>query len=186
MALMMGEAIPRVDRKQSANPLWNHYRCQDDKWIALAMLQSPRYWGDFVRALGRPELAEDPRFDVAAAPEDAAELVAIFDEAFATRTRDDWMKRLRDAPGDFIFTIVNEVSDLPDDPQMRANDYVVEFDHPQYGPTPMVGMPVRLSETPGSVRLPAPELGQHTEETLIDWLGYDWDRIAELRKHEVI
>ena len=186
MALMLGEAIPRGDRSRAANPLWNHYRCQDDKWIALAMLQSARYWGDFVRALGRPELVEDERFEVTASPEHAAELVAIFDDVFATRTRDEWMKRLRDAPGDFIFTIVNEVADLPDDPQMRANDYVVEFDHPQYGPTSMVGMPVRLSETPGSVRLPAPELGQHTEQTLIDWLGYDWDRIGELRKHEVI
>ena len=50
----------------------------------------------------------------------------------------------------------------------------------------MVGIPVRLSETPGSVRTAAPEFGQHTEEVLIDVLGYDWDRLTELRKQEVI
>ena len=50
----------------------------------------------------------------------------------------------------------------------------------------MLGMPVRLSETPGSVREPAPEFGQHSEEILLDLLGYDWDRISELRKKEVI
>ena len=50
----------------------------------------------------------------------------------------------------------------------------------------MLGLPVRASETLGAVRLPAPEFGQHTEETLIDRLGYDWDRIAALRKHEII
>ena len=81
---------------------------------------------------------------------------------------------------------MNDVNDLPDDPQVQANDYVTEFDHPTYGPTKMLGMPVRLSETPGSVRLAAPELGQHTEEILLDVLGYDWERIAELRKLEVI
>jgi crotonobetainyl-CoA:carnitine CoA-transferase CaiB-like acyl-CoA transferase len=50
----------------------------------------------------------------------------------------------------------------------------------------MVGFPIQLSETPGAVRIPAPELGQHTEEILLDVLGYDWERITELRKNEVI
>ena len=69
---------------------------------------------------------------------------------------------------------------------MLANGYVTDFEHPQFGPTKMVGMPVRLSETPGSVRTPAPELGQNTEEVLLDVLGYDWDRISQLREKEVI
>jgi crotonobetainyl-CoA:carnitine CoA-transferase CaiB-like acyl-CoA transferase len=88
--------------------------------------------------------------------------------------------------GDFIFTIVNSVDRLPEDPQVLANDYVVDFEHPQHGQTRVLGIPVQLSETPGSIRLPAPELGQHTEEVLLDVLGYDWDRIAELRDRKVI
>ena len=53
-------------------------------------------------------------------------------------------------------------------------------------PGPLVGIPVRLSETPGQLRLPAPEFGQHTEEVLTEMLGYSWDDIARLRDSEVI
>jgi len=187
MRLMLGGAMPRVDRRRASNPLWNHYRCADDRWLALAMLQPMRYFADFVRALGRPDMAEDERFQsVPGLAANAAEIVATFDEIFATRPRDEWIEQLRKSEGDFIFTIVNAVGDLPEDPQMRANGYVVDFDHPQFGPTQVVGLPVRLSETPGSVRAPAPELGQHTEEVLLDVLGWDWDRIADLRAKEVI
>ncbi|MCZ6853652.1 MAG: CoA transferase, partial [Gammaproteobacteria bacterium] len=63
---------------------------------------------------------------------------------------------------------------------------IVEIDHPNHGATQMVGIPVRLSKTPGSVREPAPELGQHTEDVLLNVLGWDWDRISALNDAEVI
>ncbi len=187
MKLMMGFAMPRQPRASAGNPLWNHYRCRDDKWIALAMLQSDRYWADFCRALGRADLAADERFtDAKLRAQNSAAVVEALDAAFARKTREEWIETLRRSEGDFIFTVVNSVDDLPDDPQVRANDYIVDFEHPQHGKTQMVGIPVRLSETPGSVRAAAPEFGQHTEEVLIDLLGYDWDRLTELRKREVI
>jgi crotonobetainyl-CoA:carnitine CoA-transferase CaiB-like acyl-CoA transferase len=187
MRLMLGGAMPRVDRKRATNPLWNHYRCQDGQWIALAMLQPQRYWADLARALGLDEMADDERFEsLVGLAKNGAEIVAAFDEAFASRPRAEWLEHLKKSTGDFIFTVVNSVNDLPDDPQMLANDYIVDFDHPQHGPIQMVGIPVRLSETPGSVRTPAPELGQHTEEVLLDVLGWDWDRISELREKQVI
>jgi crotonobetainyl-CoA:carnitine CoA-transferase CaiB-like acyl-CoA transferase len=185
--LMMGWGMPRQARASAGNPLWNHYRCSDDKWIALGMLQPDRYWSDLCAALGRPGLASDERFaDMRARAANAAEAVATLDEIFVGKPREEWMRILRDSTGDFIFTVVNEVSDLPDDPQVRANDYVVDFDHPQHGMTAVMGQPVRLSKTPGAIRTPAPELGQHTEEILLDVLGYDWDRITELRKAGVL
>jgi crotonobetainyl-CoA:carnitine CoA-transferase CaiB-like acyl-CoA transferase len=187
MKLMGGVAMPRSFRKRSWNPLWNHYRCQDDLGIALAMLQPDRYWADFTRALGRPELATDAKYkDMAARTQNAEECVALLDGIFATKPRAEWLRILREDPGDYIFTIVNRVDDLPDDPQVQANDYIVEIDHPQCGKTKMVGVPVQLSETPGSVRAPAPELGQHTEEILLDVLGWEWDRISALREKKVI
>jgi len=185
--LMAGFSFHRGHRSRAGNPLWNHYECKDGKWIALAMLQADRYWADFCRAVDRPELATDERFnDPADRARNAEAAITILDQAFATRTRDEWVARLRESEGDFIFTIVNSVEDLPEDPQILANDYVVDFDHPQYGNTRLLGIPVQLSETPGSIRIPAPELGQHTEEILLDLLGYDWDRITELREREVI
>jgi crotonobetainyl-CoA:carnitine CoA-transferase CaiB-like acyl-CoA transferase len=184
--LMMGFAIPRMPRKFQANPLWNHYRCGDDKWICLGMLQPDRYWADFCRALGRPELGGDERFaDLRARAANCGEAIAILDEIFATKPRAEWMEILR-AGGDFIFCQVNSVDELPDDPQVKANDYVVDFDHPQFGATKVVGIPVRLSRTPGRIRSAAPEFGQHTEEILVELLGYGWEEVGKLREAEVI
>jgi len=185
--LTLGVPFPRVFRSQAFNPLWNHYRCGDERWIALGMLQSDRYWADFAQAIGRPELAGDERFrDAEARAAHAEACIAILDEVFATQPRADWIEQLRRAEGDFIVTVVNAPADLPEDPQVRANDYVVDFEHPQHGKTRVLGVPVRLGETPGSVRAPAPELGQHTEEILLDVLGYDWERITALRERGVI
>jgi crotonobetainyl-CoA:carnitine CoA-transferase CaiB-like acyl-CoA transferase len=185
--LMMGFPLGRAFRNQAGNPLWNHYRCQDDKWLALAMLQPDRYWAHFSVAIGRPELADDERFaDLRARGANAGACIAILDEVFASKSRAGWIHTLRGSPGDFIFSVVNSVDDLPTDPQILANDYVVDFEHPQHGTTKVMGMPVKLAETPGQLRMPAPELGQHTEEILLDVLGYDWDRVTELRKREVI
>jgi crotonobetainyl-CoA:carnitine CoA-transferase CaiB-like acyl-CoA transferase len=184
--LMMGFAFPRTFRAKAPNPLWSHYRCADDKWLALGMLQPDRYWADLCRTLERPELIDDPRFaEMRKRTENAEACVTILDAVFATRPRAEWMERLKQG-GDFIFTVVNSVDDLPEDPQMRINGYIVDLDHPSFGKTPMVGVPVRLSETPGSVREPAPELGQHTELLLTELLGYDWDKVADLRARKVI
>ncbi len=184
--LMMGVEMPRIPRERAFNPLWNHYRCKDDRWIAFAMAQSDRWWTDFVAALGRPELAEDERFSsMLQRGINAQALVAIFDEVFATRTRDEWVAAL-DTGGDFIFSIVNAVSDLPDDPQIRANGLISEVEHPGLGPLEMVNLPIALSASPSRIESTAPEFGQHTEQVLLDELGYDWDRITRLRKDEVI
>jgi crotonobetainyl-CoA:carnitine CoA-transferase CaiB-like acyl-CoA transferase len=184
--LMMGFAIPRQPRAFAINPLWNHYRCGDGRWIALGMLQPDRYWADLCRVLGRPELASDARFgDLRSRAANAGDCVAVLDEVFASQPRDHWLRALADG-GDFIFTVVNSVDELPDDPQVKINRYVEELDHPAFGPTRVVGIPVRLSETPGAVRTPAPEFGQHTEELLTSLLGYTWEDIGRLRGDEVI
>ncbi len=184
---IMGKEFPRNTRANAYNPLWNHYRCADDKWISLAMLQPDRYWKDFCEVIGKPELIEDPRFaEVKARGKNAAAVVAIFDEVFATRPRDEWMSVLKGSRGDFIYTIVNSVTDLPDDPQVRANDYVVDYDHPALGSVTLLGMPVKLGATPGEPRGHAPELGEHTELLLTEMLGYTWDDVARLRDANVI
>jgi crotonobetainyl-CoA:carnitine CoA-transferase CaiB-like acyl-CoA transferase len=90
------------------------------------------------------------------------------------------------AGGDFIYTIVNSVNDLPDDPQMLANEYVVDYDHPAWGPIKVVGSPLILSRTPADPRGVAPEFGEHTEQVLIDLLGYSWDEVARLKEAQVI
>ncbi len=115
----------------------------------------------------------------------AGELIPIFDRKFAEKPRAEWMKILK-AGGDFIYCVVNSVNDLPNDPQVQANDYIVEHEIPGIGTTKILGMPVRLSETPGQPRGHAPELGEHTELLLTEMLDYSWDDVARLREAKVI
>ena len=181
-----GKEFNRNTRQNAFNPLWNHYRCADGKWLALAMLQPDRYWKDFCKTVACPELTDDPKYsDMRTRGKNAPELIAILDEIFATKPRVEWMKTLK-AGGDFIYTVVNTVADLPDDEQVKANEYVVEHDVPGLGRMQMLGMPVKLSETPGEPRGYAPELGEQTEMILTEMLGYSWDDIARLRDGNVI
>jgi crotonobetainyl-CoA:carnitine CoA-transferase CaiB-like acyl-CoA transferase len=184
--LMLGRALPRQSRRYATNPLWNHYRCADDQWLALSMLQPDRYWAQLCTVLEVPEAATDERFaTMLQRMVNCGDCIRMLDEIFARRPRAEWLERLSKG-GDFIFSVVNSVDDLPDDPQVLANGYVTNFEHPAFGPTRVVGMPVRLSETPGALRLPAPEFGQHTEEVLTGVLGYTWDEIGQLREAGVI
>jgi crotonobetainyl-CoA:carnitine CoA-transferase CaiB-like acyl-CoA transferase len=183
---MLGRAIPRQSRRYASNPLWNHYQCADGQWLALGMLQGDRYWAQLCVVLGVPEAATDERFTSQQQRMfNAGDCVTLLDAAFAKRPRAEWLQRLREG-GDFIATVVNSVDDLPDDPQVRANGYVTKFEHPSFGATQVVGVPVRLGDTPGSLRLPAPEFGQHTEEILVGLLGLSWEDVGGLREREVI
>jgi crotonobetainyl-CoA:carnitine CoA-transferase CaiB-like acyl-CoA transferase len=184
--LMLGRALPRTPRKYANNPLWNHYKCADGEWIALAMIQADRYWANLCGVLGIPDAARDARFaTMIDRMMNAGDCIAILDATFATRPRAEWLDMLRKG-GDFIVSVVNSVDQLPDDVQVQANRYVTQFEHPAFGPTQVVGIPVGLSETPGSIRRPAPEFGQHTEEILTEVLGYSWEEIGRLREREVI
>jgi len=136
------------------NLLWNYYKCKDDKWILLGLMLSDRYWPDLCRALGLEKLQNDPKFvDVNARRVNAVELVSILDSVFITRTRDEWMEILR-KHGDLLFEPVNTISEVAEDPQLRANDYITEFEHPSWGKLSTVGSPRYFSKAKSSIRLP--------------------------------
>ena len=181
----LGHEFKRNAREESFNPLWNHYKCADEKWICLGMIQD-RYWKDFCNAVGIQGLIDDPRFNnMRARGKNRRELIEILDKVFATKPRDEWMHILKHG-GDFIYTVVNSINDLPTDPQVLANEYVVDYDHPELGKMQVVGVPVILSQTPGNPRGRAPELGENTELILTEMLGYSWDDIAKFREAGII
>jgi crotonobetainyl-CoA:carnitine CoA-transferase CaiB-like acyl-CoA transferase len=181
----LGHEFKRNAREESFNPLWNHYKCADEKWICLGMIQD-RYWKDFCNAVGIPELIADPRFDtMRGRGKNRRELIGILDKVFATKPRDEWMHIMKHG-GDFIYTVVNSINDLPTDPQVLANEYVVDYEHPQLGKMQVVGVPVILSQTPGNPRGRAPELGENTEMILTEMLGYSWDDVAKFREAGII
>ncbi len=184
--LYHGQELAKPSRKGAANPLWNYYPVKDGEWLTLGMLQSDRYWPTLCQGLAIEHLEKDPRFDSAANRyENSEELIAIMDEIFITRSASEWVKTLKEA-GDIVCTPVQTISDLIDDPQVLANDYIIDCNHEVLGPVKVIGIPVHFSKTPGEVQCEAPELGQHTEEVLIELGGYSWEEIAELQEEEVI
>ena len=181
---ILGQEFPREIRAQAGNPLYNHYKCGDDKWMVIAHLQPDRYWSNVCKALGLAELEHDPRFNsIEARGKNARELIAIFDEKFASKTRDEWMGILKKEG--LIYTPIQTPTEVVNDPQALDNDYIIWVDHPVWGRVKVIGFPWMFSETPASWRREAPEFGQHTEEILLE-LDYTWDDIVKLKDGEVI
>lgn len=181
---ILGQEFGREKRATAGNPVYNHYRCKDDKWIVIAHLDPDRYWAKICRATGIEELRDDPRFNsIEARGKNAKELVTIFDEQFATRTRDEWMKVLKEE--DCICTPIQSPLEVSNDPQALANNYFINVQHPDWGKIKMVGFPWDFSETPAQWRRKAPEFGQHSEEILSE-IGYSKDDIARLKEEDII
>ena len=186
IALLAGKAFERQDRQRAGNVLWNTYKCKDGNWIAFSMGQADRYWPTFCAAIERQDWLTDARYNSMQARRDhVEELIAKLDDIFATRTRTEWERRLREA-GDLIWERVQTVLDLPRDPQVTENNYLVEFDHPQLGRTIWHQTPVLYSKTPISTRKMAPQHGEDTHNILTHVLGYSETDIAELREARVI
>ena len=155
---ILGQEFPREKRSEAGNPLYNHYCCKDGKWLAVAHLAPDRYWRPFCTALGLEEYVDDPRFTgIEARGKNAKELVALLDAKFAAKTREEWMKVLKEAG--CIFTPIQTLTEVTQDPQARANEYFIEVDHPEWGKQKLLGFPWSFSETPASWRRPAPGWG---------------------------
>lgn len=186
IALLSGKEFERQPRTRAGNVLWNYYRCKDDKWIAFSMSQGDRYWPTFCRALGREDLIADERFgSMAARNANREELIGILDGVFIAATRSEWEERL-DAAGDLIWERVQSILDLPEDPQVTMNDYLIDFEHATLGATKWHQTPIAYGTTPVGTRRLAPAHGEHTESILIDLLGYSWEELEGLKGEGVI
>jgi crotonobetainyl-CoA:carnitine CoA-transferase CaiB-like acyl-CoA transferase len=180
--LMTGQQQLRVGRKDMPNALMNTFQTKDGRWLLLSILQPDRYWASLCQAIGREDLEHDPRFDsFMPRLENHAVLLVVLEEVFRTRTLEEWKVRLKGIP----FAPVQNLTEVVADPQARANEFFVPFDHPTHGTVEMVASPIKLSRTPATIRKRAPEFGEHTEEILLE-LGYGWDDIARFKQEGVI
>lgn len=185
LILAKGKEPTKVPRNNALNPMANYYQCRDGKWLFVIIIHPDVYWHSFCQAVGIPELENDPKFnDAQNRRKNRKELISIFDKIFATRPREEWQKIMEE--NDFACSPIDKLSDLVDDPQVLLNEYITELDHPVTGPIKFSGFPITFEKTPAKIRSGAPELGQHTEEVLLDLGGYTWNDIAELQEQEVI
>ena len=150
-----------------------------DRPIAIAVANQ-KLWVNFCRAVGHEEWLEDPRFE--SNPERVANRDAILPRVFevmAERSCAEWMEVLVAAA--IPCGPVNNMQSLFDDPQVRHRDMIAEVPHPTIGDLRLAGVPIKYSETPGSIRRPPPLLGEHTEEVLAEVLGRSAEEIEALR-----
>ena len=151
----------------------------------VAGVASETIWRRFCQVLGRTELADDARFAKNAnRVENRAALISILAEIFLTRDTDAWLRLLNEA--EVPCAPVQTIDKVFRAPQVRHREMLVEVEHPAAGAVRMAGIPVKFSATPASIRLPPPQLGQHTAEVLISWLGMKTAQIEELKTKKVI
>jgi len=136
-------------------------------------------WERLCGAIGREHLLRDARFSTnALRMQNLDALAEALQDVFASDTTEHWLALLGDAG--VPCGPINDLASAYDDPQVRARGMVAELDHPTAGRIKNIGIPLKLSATPGAIRRPAPTLGQHTEEVLAEH-GLTHDEIAALR-----
>ncbi len=181
--LRLGVQAIATSRRNVLNPLINCYFDSARRWFWLLGLQGDRHWPDLLRAIGTPELRDDPRFNsMAARRENAPALVDHFDSIFATRTLAEWgpifdRENVWWAP-------VQTIDELLADPQARAAGVFTKVPTAE-GEAEMVATPADFCGTPWSASAMSPELGQNSEEILLE-LGIDWEEIGRLKSRGVI
>jgi crotonobetainyl-CoA:carnitine CoA-transferase CaiB-like acyl-CoA transferase len=148
-----------------------------DGWLNIGGANQPN-WERLARVLGTPEWIDDPRFRTnAERMKNLAALTALMDARLKTRPVREWIAAL-EAEG-VPCGPINSIADMVADPQTAAREMVVELDHPGAGRTRALGLPIKLSASPGKVRRPAPLLGEHTREVLAEF-GFSSDEVERL------
>jgi crotonobetainyl-CoA:carnitine CoA-transferase CaiB-like acyl-CoA transferase len=161
------------------------YECFEakDGYVNIGVTNQ-KQWAAFCRVLALPELATDPRFETMKERLAHYELLReIIAPRLLAMTREEVIDRLSEA--EIPVGPVNTLAEVLEDPQVLARDMIHELMHPEYGPIPQLGIPLKLSDTPGKVEGPPPRFGEHNHEVL-KMLGYSEEQIEECRRNGVV
>jgi len=181
--LIAGEAPKKWGTAHATIVPYQAFKAQDEYIIVGAGNQ--RLWRRFCKVLEREDLVDDPRFcDIEQRSKNRKELIDIIAKRVAQKDGSQWLRKLEEEG--VPCGPINSMDKVFSHPQITARDMLVDVEHPTAGRIKLVGIPVKYSKTPGSVRLPPPLLGEHTEEILMNTLGYSMDEVGELSKRGVI
>lgn len=172
-----------VGYARTASPYRRPYRTADG-YLGV-VVYTDRQWFSFFELVGRPELANDPRFaTITARTENVDELYQLVEAALPARTSADW-KRDLEAVGIPCVPVLG-IADLFDDPHLRAVDFFTTVEHPTEGPLTLPRMPVTFSNAdPLPPARPAPRLGEHGAQVLREF-GFAADEVQRLRDDDVL
>ena len=155
-----------------------------DGYVVIA-IGNNELWRKFCEHVGQPELIDDERFSTnALRTENHEALFPILAEIMCHRTTDAWVEAL-EAIG-VPCGPVNTVDKVANDPQVLARDMIAEVEHDTTGTVQIPGIPIKLSETPGQIDDPAPNLGEHTVEVLTGLLGLGTEEVNQLKQDRIV
>ncbi len=183
-ALRFGVGLAVGNRQTMGNPCINNYQDRDGRWFWIVGLEGDRHWPPLCHATGHPEWLEDARFTTPAdRAANAAPLIALLDETFATRPLAEW-RPIFDATEDFWWAPVQDLDEVMADEQARAAGAFVEVPDGD-ATTTFPATPADFHGTPWQPRWMAPAHGEHTDEILRE-LGRSDDELLALREKGVI
>jgi len=185
LALQAGNVVDYPGRQvvYRDTPTYRLYQAGDGEWFFLAC-GNQSFWVKLCTALGRPDLAQDPRFGSWFARRDNADaLTPLMEEAFASKPRDEWLRIL--AEHDIPAAPTQPIREFMRDPAVLHHQMIVSYEHPEVGPLTLMGQPLRFSGSPVPDAGPPPVLGQHTTEVLRA-AGYTDGEIVELGRRGVV
>lgn len=152
-------------RENAISPVINSYKCSDDRWIFLSILEHERYYEALCKVLGREDLIQDERFNTTlAGKENAQEFISIIDQAFLCCTQDEWVEKLTDA--DIAHERIQHVLEVLEDPQALENNYIVDIEAKNGEIIKTAMTPVKFGDIEPTIECDAPSIGQHNREVL--------------------
>lgn len=168
--------VPPVPEKMALSgglACYNVYKTKDGKFITLGALE-PKFWNQFCKTIKREDLIPEQL------GENQEDLKNTLCDIFKQKYQKEWLRTLTD-----VCAPVNSLEEVFCDPHVLQRDMLCRIDHPATGVINQIGIPVKLSDTPGEMRTPPPLFGEHTEEILAD-LGYSQKEITELKEQRII